>query len=105
MRPNQPNSPEDDLDLLLGELDAHIDFSAAQTSDDPASIFRAWVGAVAHSRGSDLFLVSGSPPMMRVDGALVALNAHKLTPEQVESIVLPVMEPEAIKRYRQQGIA
>jgi twitching motility protein PilT len=97
--------PADDLDQLLGELDEQIDSSMALTTDDPLSTFREWVAAVAASRGSDLFLVSGSVPMMRVDGKLVALNGYKLTPELLESIVLPVIDRSAVERYRANGIA
>jgi twitching motility protein PilT len=101
----QKDRPADDLDQLLGELDAHIDSSTAPlTAADQAAVFEHWVATVADSHGSDLFLVSGCAPMMRVDGKLVAFTNSKLTPEQVESIVMPVLDREAVERYRAAGI-
>lgn len=97
--------PPDDLDQLLGELDAQIDSSAMQLSAASAgSTFTEWVSTVARSRGSDLFLVSGSAPMMKVDGKLLPLTDIKLTPDLIESIVLPVMDSGAVDRYRSSGI-
>src|SRR5687768_14216677 len=99
------DKPADDLDQLLGELDAHIDSSTAPLSTaDPTAAFTDLVGTVARSRGSDLFLVSGSAPMMRIDGKLVALAGRRLSPAQVEAIILPVMDPQAVARYRSTGI-
>lgn len=103
MRPS--HKPADDLDQVLGELDAHIEASAMQSSDDQGSTFAEWVDTVVRSRGSDLFLVSGSVPMMRIDGKLAPLNGRKLTADQIESIVLAVVDRDAAARYRSQGIA
>jgi twitching motility protein PilT len=96
--------PADDLDQLLGELDAHIDSSTPLSPADAAAPFTDLVATVARSGGSDLFLVSGSPPMMRVDGQLGALTNRRLSPAQVESIILPVVGRNAVDRYRSAGI-
>lgn len=99
------DKPADDLDQLVGELDAHAGSSPPpQPASDRGPAFGEWVAGVAKNRGSDLFLVSGSSPMMRVDGKLVALANTPLTPAQVEAIVLPVMDREAVDRYRNGGI-
>lgn len=99
------DNPADDLDKLLGELDAQIDSSAMQLSAaDSPSTFTDWVEAVARSRGSDLFLVSGTTPMMKIDGKLVPLAQVSLTPDLIEAVVLPVLDPAAIDRYRSSGI-
>src|SRR5262245_37013538 len=92
--------PADDLDKLLGELDAHIDSSMARLPT-----FAELVASVARSRGSDLFLVTGSAPMMRVDGALVPLANSWLTAEQIETIVYPAMDDKALEQYRTTGAA
>ena len=98
------NKPADDLDKLLGELDAHIDSRTTHAVPDDASTFVEWVATVANSRGSDLFFVSGSAPMMRIDGKLVAFSNSKLTPGEVEAIVLPVLDRDTVARYRSTGI-
>jgi twitching motility protein PilT len=96
--------PADDLDQLLGELDAHIDSNTQLSPSDPTAPFTEMVATVARSRGSDLFLVSGSVPMMRIDGHLVPLTTRRLSPAQVESVILPVVDRTAVDRYRSTGI-
>lgn len=95
--------PADDLDTLIGELDAHIESSTTLPAD-PSATFVDLVGQVSRHRGSDLFLVSGSAPLMRVDGTLTPLMERKLTPNAVEAIVLPLLDRGAVERYRAHGI-
>jgi twitching motility protein PilT len=44
----------------------------------------AWLEALVAAKGSDLHLKVGSPPRMRVDGQLIALDGPSLTPEAAE---------------------
>ena len=61
----------DDLDALIGELNATaIDRGAARRDD--ASRVEDWLAEVVRRKGSDLLLVAGSAPAVRVDGLLHA---------------------------------
>ena len=92
----------DDLDALIGELNEEADRYVVAGRDDR---FEAWVAHVVSERGSDLLLVSGSPPIMRLDGRLAAISNNALTGQDVEDALLPLMPAHAVKQYRQTHIA
>jgi len=95
--------PADDLDAIIGELNAQDELPSAQgTAATPE--FERWIMHVVRSRGSDLLLATGSVPLMRINGALTPLSDHKLSAEDVESLVLPLLEREALEQYRAKGI-
>ncbi|MBI2067750.1 MAG: type IV pilus twitching motility protein PilT [Deltaproteobacteria bacterium] len=50
-------------------------------------------------RASDLHIGSGSPPQIRVDGELVALESPPLTPEESKSLCYEFLTPEQVKRF------
>ena len=50
--------------------------------------------ATAASRNaSDVLVIAGAPPVLRVNGALVPLNAPVVDPDDARSMVLPLLEP------------
>jgi len=55
--------------------------------------------------GTDLLLVAGVPPSVRVDGRLTALTSSPLDGVDIEEAVLPGLPPHAQRRYRESGIA
>ena len=48
---------------------------------------------------SDLHLVSWSPPILRVDGALVPMDLPQLSPQEIQPLVLSVLNEEQRKRF------
>jgi len=48
---------------------------------------------------SDLHLVAGISPIIRIDGDLEALEEKSLTPEEIKSLIYPVMSAEKIARF------
>jgi twitching motility protein PilT len=55
--------------------------------------------------GSDLFLVVGLPPAVRINGVVHRLEADPLEEADIESAVLPVLPEHAMEQYRQSGSA
>lgn len=49
---------------------------------------------VVKKEASDLHLIVGSPPMVRIDGALIPVGAAALSPEESESLVFELLSPE-----------
>jgi twitching motility protein PilT len=60
---------------------------------------------LAEKQGSDLLLVAGAPPSVRVDGKVVPLSEGPLDGLDVEDAVLPALAPHARRLYRDAQIA
>jgi twitching motility protein PilT len=95
--------PADDIDQLISELHASIGAPDA-TAGDTARVER-WLRLLAAAGGSDLLLVAGAPPSIRVDGRMRPLAEGPIDGVDVEDAVLPALPPHARKAYRQGGIA
>jgi twitching motility protein PilT len=87
----------DDLDALIGELnDQAARFEPAGQQDR----LDGWIRQVVSHKGSDLLLVSGSPPVMRVDGSLQAIGSTALDDQDVEDAILPLLPAHAAREYQ-----
>ncbi len=71
----------------------------AQGSGDLARIER-WLRLLASRNGSDLLLVAGAPPSVRVDGRVQPLAEGPLDGVDIEDAVLPALPPHARRIYR-----
>jgi len=96
----------EDLDALVTELNA----GAPQPpgAGEQTVRLRAWLEQVVARGASDLLLVAGAPPSLRVDGAVVALDpayGGPLGSEEIEDAVLPALPPHSRRIYRETGIA
>lgn len=95
----------DDLDELIRELNATTpDVQAPAPPGDTTRVER-WLRAVAARNGTDLLLVAGAPPSVRIDGRVTALTEGPVDGPEIEEAVLPALAPHARRLYREQGIA
>jgi len=109
----------DDINRLIRQLNTG---TRAETADavKPASILPRSLGEDAPSRagrliawleelvgraGSDLLLVAGAPPCVRVDGKVMPLPEAPLSGEEIEEAVLPALSFAAGARYEEHQIA
>jgi twitching motility protein PilT len=67
--------------------------------------FEHWIAMLTAQAGSDLYLVAGVPPSIRVHGQVRALSEAVLDGDEIEEHVLPVLPPHAAQRYRSIGSA
>jgi twitching motility protein PilT len=95
--------PSDDLDALIGELNA----AAAEAVPllEGTSRLDDWLAEVIRRRGSDLLLVAGSAPMVRVDGALAPVADLVLDGDDITAMLIPLMPAHAARQFQEQGIA
>jgi twitching motility protein PilT len=93
----------DDLDALVSELNAGAPHAHA-TSNQLARL-SAWLEEVVDRSASDLLLVPGASPSLRIDGQVVALLEGPLSGEEIEDAVAPALAPHARRMYREAGIA
>lgn len=95
-------SDADDLDGLVTELNA----GAVRLADDgETSRLREWLAEVVQRGASDLLLVAGAPPSLRIDGTLQSLREGPLSGEEIADAVVPALRPHARRAYRTIGIA
>ena len=91
----------DDLNRLIRELNTGIE---SERGADAARLAR-WLDALQVRGGSDLLLVAGAPPAVRVDGAVVPLPEAPLSGEEIAEAVLPALAPTLRARFQQGEIA
>jgi twitching motility protein PilT len=87
----------DDIDRLILEL--HATSGGSPASGDLTRI-ESWLRLLASHNGSDLLLVAGAPPSIRVDGRVVPLAEGPLDGVDIEEAVLPALPPHARRIYR-----
>ncbi len=79
--------------------------------DEPAATgalprgFDDWLDVLTSRGGSDLYLVAGLPPSIRVEGVVHRLEGPVLDGPAVEQQVVRVLPPYAAERYRTTGHA
>ena len=91
---------KDDLDRLVSELES-VRFDAPAGS----SRLESWLELVAQRDASDLLLVAGEPPALRVHGRIVRAGSAPLDGDEIEALVLPEIGPHAQRAFREHGIA
>ena len=92
---------DDDLDRIAAELES-MRFDAPTTG---TSRLEAWLRVVAERGASDLLLLPGEPPALRINGRIVRTDAQVVDGADVEEMVRPELPPHAQRAYRDHGIA
>src|SRR5260221_2574832 len=93
----------DEIDQLISELPASAG-GPAQGPGDTGRVER-WLRILGGAGGSDLLLVAGAPPSLRVSGRIRPLAEGPIDGVDVEDAVLPALPPHARRIYREVGIA
>jgi twitching motility protein PilT len=97
--------PEHDIDRLILELNATASPEPVQPAVGSTARLDHWLQLVADRGGSDLLLVAGAPPSVRVKGLLTPLAEGPLDGMDIEEAVLPALPPHARRLYRDSKIA
>jgi twitching motility protein PilT len=92
----------EDINRLIRELNEES--RGAVAGEDSVRLDR-WLEALLERRGSDLLLVAGSPPCVRVDGAVLPLKEAPVSGEEIEEAVLPALSGYARSQYAREKIA
>jgi twitching motility protein PilT len=95
--------PQDDIDQLILEL--HATKGAPDAGSGSTARLDGWLNVLADRHGSDLLLVAGAPPSIRVEGRVVPLAEGPLDGMDVEEAVMPALPPHARRQYREDRIA
>jgi twitching motility protein PilT len=92
----------DDLDAIVTELNAGV---SPPVPDEHAARLRAWLEQVVAESASDLLLIAGAPPCIRVAGTVMPLAEGPLDGEEISDAVISALPPYARKSFREKGIA
>jgi twitching motility protein PilT len=90
-----------DLDRIVSELNA----SSSGVPDAASGALLGWLRALCERGGSDLLLVAGAPPSVRVNGEVTRLSDGPLDGTDVEEAVLTALPPHAGRTWAASGIA
>jgi twitching motility protein PilT len=92
-----------DLDVLAEQL------NALGTATGPSSVRDArlerWLRQLVDAGGSDLLLVAGEPPSIRLQGNVMRLGGDPLDRQDITAAVLPALPPHAQQTFRTHRIA
>jgi twitching motility protein PilT len=87
--------PFTDLDALVRDLDATLETGASD-----AARFESWLDLLHSAGGSDLYLVAGLPPSVRVNGEVRRLPGLPLSADDIEECVRPALPARAQRDYQ-----
>jgi twitching motility protein PilT len=94
-------SDDHDLDRLAQELNEWRPASPAGAS----ARLNRWLTTLVERGASDLFLVAGRPPSIRIRGEILTLDEGPLDGADIEDAVLPELPPPLARRYATEGAA
>lgn len=66
-----------------------------------AKILHEMLKTMVAKGASDLHVSAGQPPMIRVDGTLIPLQDHPLSPEESQAICFEILSQEQVMRFEQ----
>jgi twitching motility protein PilT len=96
-------SDSDEIDRLILELHSSVQPPGGAAVGD-SSRLEGWLKLLAGRGGSDLLLVAGAPPSIRVDSKVIPLAEGPLDGMDIEEAVLPALAPHARRQYGAAGI-
>jgi twitching motility protein PilT len=91
----------EDLDALITELNQ----SSGVRPGETALRVQPLLAEVVKRKGSDLLLIAGSAPGIRVDGKIVRLNQAVLNGFDIEEAVTVLLPPHAKRQFETSGVA
>jgi twitching motility protein PilT len=80
-------------------------YESQEAASSPTSPFGRWLAAVVSLGASDLLLVQGAPPCMRIDGEVRKIEPNILDGSEIEAAVIPALTRHAQRLYREELIA
>ena len=94
----------EDLNQLIRELNSER--PPGSESDAGSSVrLDGWLRTLVERAGSDLLLIAGAPPSLRVDGKITPLPQAPLAGDEVDEAVLPVLSSRARALYAKDFVA
>jgi twitching motility protein PilT len=64
-----------------------------------SSLINDFLKSMYMRKGSDLHVVAGDPPRMRVHGDLITLDNQRLDPEELKAELFGIMSEQSIEQF------
>jgi twitching motility protein PilT len=90
---------------IVGRVDAAPAETRPRAPSGDTRRLERWLAALQERKASDLLLVSGAPPIFRIDGKVVPMREDPLGGQEIEEAVFPALPAHARQQYRDTGIA
>src|SRR5437016_2056771 len=97
------STADNELDRLADALQRES--GIASVRDGAGARLDAWLRIVADRAASDLILLAGEPPTLRIDGQIVRTTGAEIDGVDIEHMVLSELPPHAQRAYREIAIA
>jgi twitching motility protein PilT len=95
--------PSDNLNQFARQLNNDLEARDSDPSDTER--LDRWLSTLVAYSASDLLLVHGAPPCMRVEGEVRRIETANLEGPEIEACVLPALSSHALHLYRENFIA
>ncbi|MCI0443251.1 PilT/PilU family type 4a pilus ATPase [bacterium] len=102
-RENSESDEEPSLELVRSDESAQVSSTALAETEEGAAQLKTYLAEVARRNATDLLLVPGAPPTMRIHGALVPLGSEVLGPDAAASFLLSSLSAERRRRFMEGG--
>jgi twitching motility protein PilT len=95
-----------DINQLIRELNSDQPGGVRAAGGGGSSVrLESWLGMLGEQGASDLLLVAGAPPSIRVDGRVLPLPQAPLSGDEIEEAVLPILSSRGRTLYAQDSVA
>src|SRR5579885_3238401 len=91
----------------LAETDRFLSRNREESTEAPSQTtdrLDRWLTTLLQQKGSDLLLIAGAPPSIRLEGEVRSLESEPLQGAEIEALVLPALTKHALQRYREDHI-
>ncbi len=96
----------EDINRLIRELNDERPGSETLAGEVTEAVrLDRWLEELVQRAGSDLLLVAGAAPAVRIDGSITPLPGPPLSGEEIEEAVMPALASHARAQFRNAGIA
>jgi len=96
-------SKEPSLELVRSDDAAQVSSASLAETEEGAAQLQTYLAEVARRNATDLLLVPGAPPTMRLHGTLVPLGGDVLGPDTAASFLLSSLSAERRRRFNEGG--
>jgi twitching motility protein PilT len=102
-REDSQSDEEPSMELVRSDETAEVSSASLAETEEGAAQLNTYLVEVARRNATDLLLVPGAPPTMRIHGALVPLGSEVLGPDTAASFLLSSLSAERRRRFNEGG--